>query len=149
MKNAQREGERAGQGKGFNMNQPNTLIEKLEAERQRIFARQKRRRAEAEKDSKRLDEIREAINRQRLIALVAMPNAVVVGCRKVAGDSLAYLNHARGTILAVHRTRASVRWDRPDPRDGYHGTYTWHLSNLLPAEKSECQGFEVAFRTQV
>lgn len=97
----------------------------LTAELASLKKRRERQHREREKDEKRWNEIDAELHRLSLLEILGREQGVKVRYRFPAGDRCAKLNDARGTLVAVRRTRASVDF-------GEHGKWNWLLSDLLP-----------------
>ena len=111
-------------------------IQELRAEEKRLHERGRRRRDAAERDNKRLDEIRQRLLRFELMKLVNEPDAVKIRYRYAQGDRCSYLNDLAGTLTEVRRTRGTVKFNGE----------SWNipLSGLVPAnEQQGWQGWQV------
>ena len=104
-----------------------TAEEKLIAERERIVARQRRRKQQAEADRQRFYEIERKLEKLQLSKLVGIDAGVKINVRYEAGHPEATFNQARGTLVKVNRTRALVDF-------GELGRWTWPIHRLVAAD---------------
>ena len=115
----------------------------LQKEHEQIRLRRQRRKQADEKDAKRLQELDKLIDKENLRELVGVENAVKVRTRRLEGSEDSWVNEARGTIVKIKRTRATVRWNMTPP-NGYDGQWEWSIADLLPVDDNR-QGFMLQF----
>ena len=111
-------------------------IAKLKAELEKIHERRKQRSQKERADSERGFAIDRELHRLRLNALVGLEAGVMLRFRHPATDRCANLNDARGTLLDVRRTRATVDF-------GAHGRWNMKADSLIPSSESTLQGMLV------
>ena len=111
---------------------------RLDAEKTAIDRRGEKRHQAAERDSKRRQQINEALLRLDCLALLNVAGGVVVRHREPAGTRWAVLNDATGTMKEVRRTRGLVDF-------GTHGDVLISLDGLLPAKQKSLQSQTLLF----
>ena len=111
---------------------------RLDAEKTAIDRRREKRHQDAERDTKRRQQINEALLRLDCLALLNVAGGVVVRHREPAGTRWAVLNDATGTMKEVRRTRGLVDF-------GTHGDVLISLDGLLPAKQKSLQSQTLLF----